>query len=191
MKLPSYLTALALTRNVIATPLKRAAAARPMENLNRGIVAVHSSETDVFVSWRLLGLDDSNIGFNLYRSTDDAEGTLLNSEILLEGTNYVNSDVDLSKSNTYWVHSVIDGEEQSTASSNFTLAANNAQEPVVRIPIEPGDPIRYVWVGDLDNDGEFDFVIDRHGTQQGHRSLPKEWRPPLDREPGPQQRESR
>lgn len=34
------------------------------------------------------------------------------------------------------------------------------------IPIQAGDHIRYVWVGDLDGDGEYDFVVDRHGTRQ-------------------------
>ena len=43
-------------------------AQRQMENLGRGVVAVRTG-SGAFVSWRLLGLDPSGIGFNLYRST--------------------------------------------------------------------------------------------------------------------------
>ncbi|MFJ4623859.1 hypothetical protein [Streptomyces sp. NPDC088812] len=40
-----------------------------MERLGRGVVAVRSGESAVFVSWRLLALDPQGIGFNVYRST--------------------------------------------------------------------------------------------------------------------------
>ncbi|PSN61186.1 hypothetical protein BS50DRAFT_505078 [Corynespora cassiicola Philippines] len=149
----------------MAVPTKRAVA-RPMENLNRGIVAVRSSDTDVFLSWRLLGLDPDGIGFNVYRSPGSGSGTKLNSEVLTKGTNFVDTTADLTRNNRYWVRAVIDGKEQSPASSSFDLPANNAQEPIVRVSIGAGDRIKYVWVGDLDGDGEYDFVIDRHGTQQ-------------------------
>lgn len=41
-----------------------------MENLDRGVVAVHQSNGEVFVSWRLLGTDPTNVAFNLYRTTE-------------------------------------------------------------------------------------------------------------------------
>jgi len=40
-------------------------AQRQMEKLNRGLVAVRSNSNQVFVSWRLLGTDDSTTVFNL------------------------------------------------------------------------------------------------------------------------------
>lgn len=40
-------------------------AQRPMEKLGRGVVAVRASTANVLVSWRLLGLDPSGIGFNI------------------------------------------------------------------------------------------------------------------------------
>lgn len=62
---------------------------------------------------------------------------------------------------------MINGKKQSPASGSFTLPANNAQEPAVRVPLKAGDPIKYVWVGDFNADGEYDYLINRHGTQQG------------------------
>lgn len=136
-----------------------------MENLGRGVVAVRSSETDVLVSWRLLGLDPEGIGFNVYRSTEGGEEVQVNSEVLTEGTNLVDSDADLGQSNSYSVRPVVDGQEQE-ASEPFTLPADNPQEPAVRLPLREGGAVKFVWVGDLDGDGEYDFVLDRHETRQ-------------------------
>jgi len=41
------------------------------------------------------------------------------------------------------------------------------KSPVERVPLKAGDRIKHVWVGDFDADGEYDYLIDRHGTQQG------------------------
>ncbi|CAN9143195.1 unnamed protein product [Alternaria alternata] len=123
-----------------------------MENLGRGIVAVRAQNDSAFISWRLLGLDPEDIAFNIYRSTDGANATRLNSEPLTGGTNYLDSGPDLSRSNEYWVR--------------YTLQADTKQEPLIRVPIRSGDQIKYVWVGDLDGSGEYGYVVDRHGVQQ-------------------------
>lgn len=167
MKTSTLIATLLVAIGALALPAKRQAGPRPMENLGRGITAVRSSSNTAFISWRLLGLDPDGIGFNIYRSTNGADANRLNSEILTKGTNYVDSTADLAQSNRYWVRSVINGKEQSPASGSFTLSANNAQEPVVRVPLKAGDRIKYVWVGDFDADGEYDYLIDRHGTRQG------------------------
>ncbi len=39
--------------------------------LGRGVVAVHSSEKQVFISWRLLGTDPAATAFNIYRKTGE------------------------------------------------------------------------------------------------------------------------
>lgn len=127
-------------------------AQRPMENLGRGVVAVRSNETAVLVGWRLLGLDNEDIGFNVYRATGSGDPKLLNSKVLTGGTNFQDLSPDLGESNTYHVRPVLDGKEEAE-SGKFTLAADNAEEPVVRIPIKAGGAIKFLWVGDLDGDG--------------------------------------
>jgi len=135
-----------------------------MEKLGRGVVAVRDGSS-VFVSWRLLALDPTGIGFNVYRSTAGAAPVKLNSTVLTGGTNYKDTSVDLTKSNAYFVKPVISGVEQ-TASSSFTISANPANGPYYTIPIQSGAPIRNVWVGDFDGDGEYDFLLDRQSTPQ-------------------------
>ncbi|WP_226961671.1 MULTISPECIES: rhamnogalacturonan lyase family protein [Streptomyces] len=141
------------------------AAARPMERLDRGVVAVRADETDAFVSWRLLGLDPEGIGFNVYRSTAGGDWTRLNSEVLSGGTNFTDTTADLTRENRYHVRAVVDGEEGS-ASVSATLAADATAEPVVRVPLRDGGAVKFSWVGDLDGDGDYDFVIDRQTSPQ-------------------------
>lgn len=68
-----------------------AAAARPMENLGRGVVAVRSGESDVLVSWRLLGLDPENIGFNVCRAAGGGDWSQINDDVVTDRTNFVDS----------------------------------------------------------------------------------------------------
>ncbi|KAF6826640.1 hypothetical protein CMUS01_09326 [Colletotrichum musicola] len=159
MKFPSGVSIiLALFCGILAQ------AVRPLENLGRGVVAVRSSSSSILVTWRLLGLDPQGIGFNVYRSTG-GNPTKLNSQVLTGGTNFVDNSANAAQVNTYFVRSVVNGQEQ-PASRSFSLPANNAVEPVVRIPIRSGGPVKFIWVGDLDGDGEWDYVLDRQTTPQ-------------------------
>lgn len=141
---------------------------RLMENLGRGVVAVPESESAVFVSWRILGLDPTDIAFNLYRSTDGGAWVKLNDSLIDGGTNFRDETVDLSQSNAYRVHPVIDGEE-AEASAAYTIAAGSPAEPVIRIPLrEPHDrQVHHVWVGDVDGDGEYEFFAAMTGLESG------------------------
>ncbi|RVX43745.1 hypothetical protein EDD27_6439 [Nonomuraea polychroma] len=138
---------------------------RVMENLGRGVVAVRSGSTSVLVTWRLLGLDPDGIGFNVYRSTAGGSYVKLNPSVLTGGTNYVDSTADLTRANSYYVRPVVGGVEQAPSRA-FTLTANHATEPVVRLPLRAGGPVKFVWVGDLDGDGEYDYVLDRQTSPQ-------------------------
>jgi hypothetical protein len=141
------------------------AGTRLMERLGRGVVAVRAGSGSVLVSWRLLGLDPAGIGFNVYRSAGGGAAVRLNPSVLTGGTNYTDTTANLGQANAYHVRPVINGVEQA-ASGAFTLTANHAVEPVVRVPLRAGARVKFVWVGDLDGDGEYDYVLDRQETQQ-------------------------
>ncbi|KAF4777008.1 hypothetical protein HER10_EVM0010607 [Colletotrichum scovillei] len=141
-----------------------AQAARPLENLGRGVVAVRASDEDILVTWRLLGLDPPGIGFNVYRDAGTSPEKL-NDKVLTGGTNFLDSTANPNEVNTYFVRPVISGKEQDSSGS-FSLPAKNAVEPVVRVPIRSGGAVKFVWVGDLDGDGEWDYVLDRQTSPQ-------------------------
>ncbi len=138
---------------------------RKMEYLDRGVYAVSAGGSNVFVSWRLLAQDELDIGFNVYRTTD-GKTVKLNDQPIAGGTNFTDTTADLTKDNTYSVTTVYNGVEAPTDGS-FTLAAgssiytkgNNGAAQI--IPIKPGGQIHFVWVGDFDQDGKYDFLVDR------------------------------
>ncbi|MBR1554463.1 MAG: hypothetical protein IJ644_03595 [Oscillospiraceae bacterium] len=137
---------------------------RYVEKLDRGTYAVNAG-TSVFISWRLLANDEPDIGFNVYRTTG-GETVKLNSEPLTGGTNYTDITADLTKDNTYYVTTVYNNVETPTDGS-FTLKAgasvftkgNNGSAQI--IPIKEGGTIHFVWVGDFNQDGAYDFLVDR------------------------------
>ena len=80
-----------------------AQAARQMEWLNRGLVAVKTSG-GVFLSWRVLGTDGDATGFNLYR-----DGEKIASFTGTQASNY--TDAKGTAASKYSVKAVVGGKE--------------------------------------------------------------------------------
>lgn len=145
---------------------------RFVEKLDRGTYAVNAGGS-VFVSWRLLANDEPDIGFNVYRTTN-GETVKLNAEPLVGGTNFTDTTADLTKDHTYFVTTVYNGVETPT-DGDFTLKAgasiftkgNNGAAQI--LPIHAGGTIHFVWVGDFNRDGKYDFLVDR--TTDDHQKL--------------------
>ena len=149
---------------ILETP-QPAEGIRKMEYLNRGVSAV-STGNSVFVSWRLLADDDEKVAFNVYRTTDN-KTIKLNDAPLSGGTNYTDKSADLNKNNTYSVKAVVNGREYETDDSE-TLVANAAAQCKI-LNINQGGKIHFVWVGDFDGDGEYDYLVDRNADE--HQKL--------------------
>ncbi len=136
---------------------------RQMERLDRGVVAVNSG-SGAFISWRLLASDEPDIGFNVYRTTD-GQTVKVNSDVLLGGTNFTDTTADLSKENTYTVRTVYNGVEKDSDGS-FTLPASKGAGAYYTVPIRDGGTVHFVWVGDFNGDGAYDYLIDRCADDQ-------------------------
>ncbi|WP_146904701.1 rhamnogalacturonan lyase [Adhaeribacter aerolatus] len=137
---------------------------RLMENLGRGVVAVHQGEGKVFVSWRMLGTDPVNIAFNLYRKTGSKKPVKLNPQPLTQSTNFQDSKVDISQPNAYYVKPVLNGKEQEVSAA-FTLPAQAPVQQYLAIPLKtpPGYTPNDASIGDLDGDGEYEIILHQTG----------------------------
>ncbi|MFT4176162.1 MAG: autotransporter-associated beta strand repeat-containing protein, partial [Luteolibacter sp.] len=149
---------------------------RQMEKLGRGIVVLRNNSTQTYIGWRLLGNDPEGIAFNLYRSTNGGVATKLNGTPLAATTDYTDNSAPTANSYTYSVKPVINGDEVAdvwahTASAPVTLPANSPARRYLPVPLTPTPDsasssnsthrFKFAWVGDLDGDGEYDFVLER------------------------------
>ncbi|WP_435303350.1 rhamnogalacturonan lyase [Paenibacillus amylolyticus] len=129
-----------------------------MEYLDRGVVAVKTG-TGVFVSWRLLGTEGSNVSFNVYR-----DGTKVNATPITNSTNL--QDASGTSSSKYTVRAVVSGTEQA-ASGVASVWGNNYLSVPLSVPAGGTTPdgVAYTYsandasAGDLDGDGEYELIV--------------------------------
>ena len=107
-----------------------------VENLDRGVIALRSTDTSVYIGWRLLGTDPADLAFNLYRTTGEDAPLRLNDTPLLTTTDFVDSTADPTQVNSYTVRPVLLGVEL-PAGGAFALAANAPVQPYLTVPLQP------------------------------------------------------
>lgn len=163
----ALLAAGAICATAVANPSLSAAAVseRPVDVLRRGAVVVRSGATAATVTWRLLQTDPDDVAFDVTRSVDGGAPILLNDAPITSSTTFRDTTADPSKTAVYTVTPRTESGA-SAAVGTATLTQQTAIEPALRVPIRPGGPIDYLWIGDLDGDGEYDFVIDRKTSPQ-------------------------
>lgn len=145
-------------------------AQRQMEALGRGVVAVHSRDNQVFISWRLLGTEPATTAFNIYRKTGEQTPVRLNKTPLTTVTWFIDSLANLSAITTWQVKPVWNGKEGAAGSGTYTLPANAPVQPYLTVPIQP-PPASSVMnqaytysandasAGDLNGDGEYELIL--------------------------------
>lgn len=146
-----------------------------VERLNRGAVAVVKPE-GVFLSWRLLGNEPYDIGFNIYR-----DGTKITHEPITKTTSYM--DTDGEAESEYVIFPVEKGVEIKQPSSfrvlknregenagYFDIPLNRPKMSALGGEYSPNDGS----VGDLNGDGEYEIVLkwsSRNSRDNSHRGL--------------------
>jgi rhamnogalacturonan endolyase len=118
-------------------------AQRQSEKLGRGLVALHTDEGRVVLSWRLLADDPPDIAFEIFRSTGSAEPERVNSDSIRHTTMFVDDKVKFDEPITYLLFRsdgtpptkpVKDGTGGGLAS--LTLPADVPARPYVSIPLQ-------------------------------------------------------
>jgi hypothetical protein len=140
------------------TPTQPGPGAKQVERLNRGLISVRSGSANL-VSWRLLGTEAANTGFNVYRGS-----TKLNATPITNSTNYL--DPGAAADASYTVRAVVGGVEQAASESALRFSTGYLDVPL-QVPAGGTTPdgVAYTYsandasVGDLDGDGVRDFVV--------------------------------
>lgn len=133
-------------------------AQREIEQLDRGLLAVKVSN-GVYLSWRVLGDEYLNVGYNLYR-----ESSKLNAEPISGASCFLDTGGTMDIG--YSVAAVINGIEQEKSVPVTAWGSNSRLIPLQR----PGggttpDGVNYTYnasdlsVGDLDGDGQYEIIL--------------------------------
>ena len=133
-------------------------AQRTVEKLNRGLVAIRLNASQVYVGWRMLGTEPTDVSYNLYCNDVKLAGSPFTTT-----TNFThNSTTD----GTYYVRAIVNGVEE-PASETATVWANQYFDIAMQIP--PGgtnrDGENYTYnvndcsVGDVDGDGQYELFV--------------------------------
>ncbi len=138
---------------------------RQAEHLDRGLLALRISSSEVYIGWRMTASDAEDITFDIYRSPDGLTLTKLNEEPIDSCTNWVDTPPDFNHNWTYIVKPVR-GERTYPTSGRVILEANpplvpeGLDEAFVPIPVKPGiETVDRIGVGDLDGDGTYDYLV--------------------------------
>ena len=122
---------------------------KQVERLDRGLVSVHGGSGNL-VSWRLLAGDAPTTGFTVYRG-----GTRLTGSPITGSTNYL--DAGAAADASYTVRAVVDGVEQPASPASLAFGGGYRDVPI-QSPAS-GYSANDASVGDLDGDGDYEFVL--------------------------------
>ncbi|SCD19742.1 Rhamnogalacturonan lyase [Proteiniphilum saccharofermentans] len=142
---------------------------RVEEQFNRGLVAAKTSdEKQIHLSWRLLKSDSDKVAFNVYRSVN-GKTQKLNRRPILTTTGFTDNQ-PVSGQSTYWVETV-EGKNKTVSEKIAVDAAGLQTTNYKSIRLKEQVTAGMVAVGDLNGDGEYDYII-RHPNSNVDPGVP-------------------
>jgi hypothetical protein len=153
---------------------------RVQERLNRGLVAIPTEGSRVYLSWRLLESDAKDTAFNLYRSSAGGPAVRVNTEPLRATTDFVDERPPSGESQ-YFLRPIVSGAEG--ADSEAVRATPSAGgQPYLSIKLAGDYAANKVAIGDLDGDGRYEYVIKQPNVSHDPWSAPggHGWKPSRD-----------
>ncbi|MBI5768037.1 MAG: silent information regulator protein Sir2 [Verrucomicrobia bacterium] len=141
-----------------------AAASFAAEKFDRAMIALRTSDTSVYLGWRLLADDPAGRVFNVYRSTAGGATVKLNDAPMAAGTNFIDATARLDQPNAWWITTValprgqqpVEGAEV----ARVELPANAPVQPYFSIKLKDATTtFQKIAFADLNGDGKLDYII--------------------------------
>ncbi|MEL1253220.1 rhamnogalacturonan lyase [Flavobacterium sp. DGU38] len=129
-----------------------------LEKLNRGLVAMRLNPNEVYINWRMLGTEPTNVSYNLY----------CNDKKVAESpfTTTTNFTHKIATDEKYYIRAIVNGIEQ-PASETITVWANQYLDIAMQIPSGGTTPDGQAYTysvgdcsaGDVDGDGQYEIFV--------------------------------
>lgn len=142
---------------VAKPPFVGYAAERVREKLDRGLVALRRSASEVRLSWRLLASDAADTAFHVVRTGPEGRAQRITTKPITATSDFTDTTAPATAC-SYAVVAVGRGVE-GPASPSVTVAAGRGGQAYLSLPLDPGTTVQKVGLGDLDGDGRYDFVL--------------------------------
>jgi rhamnogalacturonan endolyase len=145
------------------------------ETLDRGLIAL-SSDEGVYLSWRLLSSDPHGIAFNVYRE-DERGVRRINENPISDTTDLLDRSAQREGTCRYILRSVIGGKERDEDEVEIGPFGKPEGLAYIRVPFQGSYRAQKVALGDLDGDGEIEFVIKQPDFNVDPYQHPGYWKP--------------
>lgn len=165
---PGQLTVFLIITSLMAT----IAYARPVEKLGRGLTVTTMKNGSAYLSWRLLPDDPDDVSFNVFR-IDNGEKNQINTEAIVGTTDFIDSK---SGSADYELDAVSGGKTFETSTPSSRSVEVSPGTACRSFEIKNCDYASRIGIGDLDGDGNIDFLIKQPGDV-GVDPYYKSWHP--------------
>jgi len=129
------------------------------EKLNRGVAAMRTKDSRVYLGWRLLKRDAQGTAFNVYRSVGDEAPAKLNKAPVAATTDFIDEQPAPGRQSAYWVRPVLEGKELEPSEKVLLRADANDKPYYTSIKFQGEYTTQRIAVADLNGDGTYDFVI--------------------------------
>jgi len=137
-----------------STPAKIAMPAFPkqVEKFSRGVFAAQLAKNKAYISWRLLPGEPADAAFDVFGITKSGEVEKLNPSPILRTTDFV-----VKNGSKFIKYRVVPKSSDLLVGECGVLPYRTGQFPYKEYKLSA--PPRNIGIGDLDGDGEYDFVV--------------------------------
>jgi len=129
------------------------------ERLDRGLIAWRTSDSEVYLGWRLLVSDPPDTAFHIYRKTAGNESVeRLTAEPIKDSTNFIDTSAPSNMAVQYFLRGMVEDKEIQSSEA-VTIMDSSPGASFVRIKLRGEHDAQKAALGDLDGDGKLDYVI--------------------------------
>jgi rhamnogalacturonan endolyase len=139
------------------------------EKLDRGLVALERKDGSVFLSWRLLADDSSDMAFTVMRGSVN-----LTKGKPYRQTFFVDADQGAGRGAEYMLYGY--AEEGRLKESDKLGSVTTVGTPYLRIPLKGDYDFQKVGIADLDGDGQYEYVIKQPNFNTDPYQHPGYWK---------------